>query len=230
MFLFVATGRVLGVWATVGIHPSDNHKEEWDEGRFAKLAKMPKVVGIGECGLDYYRLDADHARRKIANRDDEIDRQRDLFEHQMEFAASHDLPLMLHGRPTKGTMDAYEDMLYMLEGASRGHGDRLRGDIHFFVGDTIIAKRFLDLGFSMSFTGVITFAPEYDEVIRYIPPDRILLETDSPYVAPIPNRGKRNEPAYMIPIYQKMAEIRNTSLDDLIERTRMNIQRTFQFH
>lgn len=190
------------VWATVGIHPVDNRNEEWDEERFRELAAHPRVVAIGECGLDFFRLEDARRDGRIADMDAEIDRQRTLFERQIDVAQELGKPLMIHGRPSRGTMDAYEDMLHMLRA-----GD-VRGNIHFFVGDVDIARRFLDLGFTFSLTGVLTFTSQYDEVVQFIPLERLHAETDAPYVAPVPYRGKRNEPTYVREVYSALARIR----------------------
>lgn len=192
------------LWATVGQHPTDKHEEEFDEVWYGEQSKHPRVVAIGECGIDYFRLD-----QFSGNKDAEADRQHELFERQMELAASVDKPLMIHGRPSKGSMDAYEDLLYILKNGQKNHGAKVRGNVHFFVGDTDIAKQFLDIGFTMSFTGVITFTHDYDEVIKYIPLPSIMSETDAPYVAPVPFRGKRNEPTHVMETVRAIAKIRN---------------------
>jgi TatD DNase family protein len=159
---------------------------------FSGLVQFPKVVGIGECGLDYFHLKDESEKIN----------QKELFESQIQFALKCDKPLMLHIR------DAYGDALEILENYKKEAAEKLRGNIHFFAGDVSVAKIFLDLEFTMSFTGVITFTHDYDEVIKYLPIDSIMSETDAPFVAPIPFRGKRNEPAYVAYIVKKMAEIR----------------------
>ena len=118
-------------------------------------------------------------------------------------------------------MDAYEDILDML------HGKNVRGNIHFFVGDTHIAKQFLDLGFTMSFTGVLTFTHDYDEVVRYVPLDMIHAETDAPYVAPTPHRGKRNEPAFVVETVKQIARIRGEDEHILALQLCENAKRVF---
>lgn len=188
------------LWATVGLHPTDNHKEEFDLVVYETLASHPRVVAIGECGLDYHW--PAHDGWPTGERE-EKERQRVLFVKQIALAEQLEKPLMIHGRPTQGSMDAYEDILDILKDFPT-----IRGDVHFFVGDPVIAKRFLDVGFFLSFTGVLTFAKEYDETIRYAPLDRIMAETDAPYVAPALYRGKRNEPAYVTEVYAAIARIR----------------------
>jgi TatD DNase family protein len=110
---------------------------------------------------------------------------------------------MIHGRPSKGTMDAYEDILLILK-----NHPGVRGNIHFFVGDLHVARAFLDMGFTMSFTGVLTFTHEYDALVQFLPLEHIMAETDAPYVAPVPYRGKRNEPAFVIETVSVIAKIR----------------------
>lgn len=188
------------LWATVGLHPTDNHKEEFDMLSYEQLASHPRVVAVGECGLDYHW--PAHDGWPSGERE-EKDRQRALFVKQITLAEHVGKPLMIHGRPTQGSMDAYEDILDILKDFPD-----IRGDVHFFVGDPAIAKRFLDIGFYLSFTGVLTFAKEYDETIRFAPLDRIMAETDAPYVAPAPHRGKRNEPAYVTEVYAAIARIK----------------------
>jgi TatD DNase family protein len=208
------------IWACIGIHPDsvsespslDYKRGVW--GELSELVKSPKVVGIGECGLDYFRLKNESEKIK----------QKALFESQIQFAIKHDKPLMLHIR------DAYEDALYILKTYKEAGGPeaaKLRGNVHFFAGGVGQAKRFLDLGFTMSFTGVITFTHDYDEVVKYIPQNSIMSETDAPFVAPVPYRGKRNEPGYVIDVVKKMAEIRGENVDELNNAVVNNAKRTF---
>lgn len=207
------------VWATVGLHPTDT-REKFDEEEYRKLVGNKKVVAIGECGLDYYWLGG-------GENQDEKGRQLQSFVRQINFASECDKPLMLHGRPSKGTMDAYEDMLLYLEPTKKIWGQNLRGNVHFFVGDKYIAKRFLDMGFTMSFTGVITFTHDYDEVVKYIPIESILSETDCPYVTPAPYRGKRNEPAFVPEVVKRIAEIKDISFEKASEVLFKNVERVF---
>src|SRR3989344_6995283 len=129
------------IYASVGVHPVDNMTETFQLTNFQTLITNPKVVAIGECGFDFY-----HAKKEA-----DYDRQKKLFLDQLEFALIHDKPLMIHAR------DAYEELLEILEPLKKTHGEKLRGNIHFFAGDVATAKRFFDIGFTISFTGVITF-------------------------------------------------------------------------
>lgn len=213
------------LWATVGFHPGhatahgfDDPQEgtraatraPFDNARFENLAKKPRVVAIGEAGLDYFRL-KDESEKKI---------QRDIFEAQHELSKKVQKPFIIHCRPSQGTMDAYEDLLAEVDFP---HG----AVAHFFVGDSGIAKRFLDKNCYIAFSGVITFAREYEEVVRYVPLDRLLIETDAPYAAPAPYRGKRNEPSYVIEVAKKIAELKGVSLDGVLTATRENTKQFF---
>jgi TatD DNase family protein len=220
------------VYATIGLHPADNVKEEFDNGAFTTLAKHPKVIAIGECGLDYHYVENFFERDKeekgvTHTKDEEKDRQKRIFQEQIDFAVEVNKPLMLHGRPSKGSMDAYEDMLSILEEAKRKHGSKLRGNAHFFVGNIDIAKRFVDIGFTMSFSGVITFTKDYDDVVRFLPSTMILAETDSPYATPAPFRGERNSPMYVQEVVAKIAVLRNEPLEETRTQLLENVKRVF---
>ena len=209
------------IFATIGLHPNNSAEESFDAGSYKDLVNKKSVVAVGECGLDYYRNDADDPLVKK--------RQQDAFAAQIDFALTHNKPLMLHCRPSKKSMNAYEEVLDILRSCAKSNGEKLRGDVHFFVGTEKIAKGFLDLGFTLSFTGVITFARDYDAVIRYVPADMILSETDSPYVSPEPYRGKRNEPAYVIEVVKQLASIRGVSSESLAPQLLQNAKRVFGF-
>ncbi len=220
------------LYATIGLHPADNVLETFDEKAFEALLASKKVVAIGECGLDYYYIDTFFEKDKEGkgishNKDREADRQQEIFEQQVHFACSHNLPLMLHGRPSKGSMDAYEDMLYILENLKKEYGTKLRGNAHFFVGTIDIAKRFIDIGFTVSFSGVITFSRDYDDVVRYVPKTMLLAETDSPYATPSPFRGERNTPMYVQEVVAKLAVIRNEPFEEVRTQVLENVKRVF---
>lgn len=187
------------VFACIGVHPVDDPKQSFEADEFQNLVKNSKVVAIGECGLDYFRLEGDSVSEKK--------RQKELFEAQIMFAIEHGKALMIHSR------SAYEDTLDVLKGYKQEYGDKLWGNVHFFAGDTTIAQRFFDIDFSISCTGVITFTHDYDEVVRYAPLDLLLSETDAPYVSPTPHRGKRNEPVYVEEVVKKIAELRGEDLE-----------------
>lgn len=191
------------IFACIGQHPESLDVDSVFDDRLAELADNPKVVAIGECGLDYFRMKGDDLPLKMI--------QKTIFEYHIDLALSKDLPLMLHIRSSKGTQDAYEDALQILEHHAKINGDKLRGNAHFFAGDEVILKRLLDIGFTVSFTGVITFTHDYDELVKITPLDMIMAETDAPFVAPVPHRGKRNSSLYVPEVVKKIAEIRNES-------------------
>lgn len=211
-----------GVFATIGVHPIDEQNEIFNEELFTELAKSKKVVAVGECGIDYSRL------VDVEDVDGEKKRQRALFEAQIDFAVVHDLPLMLHLRDSDKTLaDAHRDVLAILKEKKMTAGATLRGDVHFFAQTIEIAREYFELGFTISFTGVITFAREYDEVIRKAPLELIMAETDCPYVAPVPYRGKRNEPVYVEEVVKKIAEIRGEDFETVRAALVQNALRVF---
>lgn len=227
-----------GVYAIVGLHPIHTDKsfhdtnelgeeggaftsrgEVFDTTFYRKLTEHPRVVGIGECGLDYFRTTSDS-----------LEKQKQAFIAQVELALETDMPLMIHTRPAKDSMQAYSDTLDILERYANQHGERLRGDFHFFAGDIDVAKRILDLGFTCSFTGVLTFARNYDDVVQYIPLDRILAETDCPYVTPEPYRGKRNEPLYVSEVLQAIAMIKKEDEEKVYTQVRSTTSNLFRLN
>ena len=190
------------IYACIGIHPIPEQTRYgagpvFDPDEFEKLVKHPKVVAVGECGLDFF-----HAKKE-----EDFERQKKLFLDQIDFALTHDKPIMIHVR------NAYEELLELLEPLKKIHGVKLRGNVHFFAGNVDIAKRFFAIGFTISFTGVITFTNDYDEVIKAAPLDMIMSETDAPYVTPVPYRGKRNEPSYVSEVVKRIAEVRGEGLE-----------------
>ncbi len=214
------------VYYTIGVHPCDDAFAEFNKSKFRELINK-KCVAIGECGLDYFYF----------KNDLEKNRQKDLFIKQIEFARENNLPLMLHGRPSAKNeidnvdgMDAYHDMIDML-GAAPREALAKRGNVHFFVGNIEIAKKFIDLGFDFSLGGVITITHEYDEMIKFLPLESIHAETDSPYVVPRDNQGKRvgkiNTPLNIEIIINKIAEIKNISPQDLNKKLLLNANRLF---
>lgn len=202
-------------YATLGLHPvyvndSDDSGQQ-DIKSFSEVLdrnqKQDKnnFVGIGECGMDFFRVKKDENIENVKIEDYQT--QEKVFEHQILLAKQYNLPLMLHVR------DSYQKTLTILSKYFNHTDIEYRGNAHFFVGSIEEAKAFLDLGFSISFTGVITFVPAYEELVRFVPLERMFAETDSPYVSPKPYRGKRNTPLHVIEIYKKIAEIKGVSLD-----------------
>lgn len=205
--------QVIG--ATIGVHPTDTN-ESFDADEYEKLLHE-RVVGIGECGFDYFRTP----------RDEVYVRQREIFEAQVKFAAEHNLPLMLHIRPSKDSTDAHDDALEVLKLYQKEYGDVVRGNVHFFTSTKDIAREYLALGFTIAFPGVITFAPELHEVVRDVPLDMLLAETDAPYAAPVPHRGKRNEPVFVIDTIKAIADIREEDFETVATQLTKNAQTVF---
>lgn len=189
--------------------------EKFDFDAYEKLAQSPKVIAIGECGLDYYRLEED--TKKV---------QHDAFVQHIELANKLNKPLMLHirdGAHQSGSdAEAYKDALELLKTHSK-----VQGDVHFFAGDWEIAKQFLNLGFTLSFTGVLTFTHDYDEVVKNTPMDMLLTETDAPYITPVPYRGQRNEPIHVREVVKAMARIKDVPEEDMRAQILLNSRRIF---
>ena len=197
-----------GVFAAVGIHPHDAAKAPQDYlETLRELAKDRGVVAVGEIGLDFYR---DLSPRTV---------QRKVFIEQLRLARELNLPVVIHCRDA--TADVYEILVREAVGLS--------GVMHCFSGNWENAKRFLGLGFYISIAGPVTFNKNsvLTEVVRNVPLGRLLLETDAPYLAPVPYRGKRNEPAYLVWIAQRVAEIRGTTLEEVAAATFSNALRLF---
>jgi len=209
------------MYACVGYHPGDvsMNTGELEYEKFEELARDSKVVAIGECGFDYFRLNEQAQEIKKI--------QKKVFEQQIQLALSVNKPLMLHCRATKGSNDAYHDTLDILEAYHKEHGAKLRGNAHFFAGDREVLKRFLDIGFTVSFTGVITFTKEYDELVTYTPLESLHAETDAPYVAPMPYRGTRNSPEYVREVVGAIARIKGEDIEKVQKTLISNAQRVF---
>lgn len=222
----IANSRPEGIWATVGFHPTDSldfSENNWDE--IKKLAQNSKVVAVGECGLEYYQRISNVKSQMI---DEQKEVQKKIFRKHIELAIELNKPLMIHCRPSEGSQDAYEDTIEILSEYKKESNERLRGNFHFFAGDWPTAQKCLELGFTLSFTGVITFADQYDEIIRNIPENMIMTETDAPYVSPIPYRGKRCEPLYVAEVVKKMAELRGLAPEEMANIVVRNGRRVFE--
>jgi len=204
------------IYATVGIHPHEAKlANDVDFSELEQLAKRPKVIAWGEIGLDYCY---DHSPRDI---------QHDVFLKQLQLAKSAKLPVIIHCRPSEGSENAWEDCLSLLQNhwSSSGMG----GILHCFTGTLVHAKRALDMGFLISFAGNITFpkAQPIRDAAKEIPLDRILIETDSPFLAPVPHRGKRNEPAFVKEVATQLGRIHNLSTGEVGLQTARNFYRFF---
>lgn len=194
------------MWAAIGTHPHEV-TTEFDYDFFKSLAIHPKVVAIGECGLDYFKVEDEEIKLK----------QQELFKQQIKLAKEAGKPLMLHIR------DTYDEVLKILEQEDAGPAHA-----HFFVGNQEMVKRFLDRGDTVSFTGVITFTHDYDEVVKNTPLDKIMTETDAPYVAPVPYRGKRNEPVHVVEVVRTIANLKNLPIEEVRKNTLANARRVFR--
>lgn len=222
------------VWAAVGQHPIHAVRHEFEPDAFRDLAEKDGVVAIGEVGLDYFRIGSHfHDESETAEQekpvqeldvDDIKDKQANLFGEFITIARDVHKPLILHMRDEAGTYDAYDDVLTILKNTGMGVGVA-----HCFGGDWAHAQQFLELGFHIGITGIVTF-PKSDmltEVVHNTPLERLLIETDSPYLTPAPHRGKRNEPLYTEFVGRKVAELKGITVDEVFEQTTENAVRLF---
>jgi TatD DNase family protein len=219
-----------GVYAAIGLHPIhleeglvDSQEEgnsynfvprheDFDYGSYEKLAKFEKVVAIGEIGLDYYHLDPTKDINVIKKK------QHEVFAQQLLLARSLDLPVIIHCR------QAHDDLLEIIQEFKKEYGhiiptDRPWGVVHCFSGDEDLAWKYFKLGLLISFTGLITFSQQWDDLIRKIPLDKIMIETDTPYMTPEPYRGERNEPVLVQYVAKRIAEIKNLKIEKVAEVT-----------
>jgi len=191
------------VYGTLGVHPHEAKEYNNEIDKFLRTnCDHPKIVAIGEIGLDYYY---DNSPRDI---------QHEAFKRQLQIAVDKDLPVQIH------TRDAEEDTVKILQ----SFGGKVRGIIHCFTGSQYLADECLKLGLNISISGVVTFkkALELQETVKGLPLNRIHVETDSPFLAPIPHRGKKNEPSFVIHTAEKVAELKGISLDELSKATKEN--------
>ncbi|MBI2733083.1 MAG: TatD family hydrolase [Aquabacterium sp.] len=204
--------RYDNMWATVGVHPDNEGVQEPTLADLLERAALPRVVGIGETGLDYYRL----GERSVAD----MAWQRERFRVHIRAALQTGLPLVIH------TREASADTLAILKEEGQG---KVRGVFHCFTETEAVARAALDLGFHISFSGILTFknAAELREVARMVPIDRCLIETDSPYLAPAPHRGKLNSPAYVSLVARQLAELKGMDADELGRITSRNFEELF---
>ena len=227
-----------GVWSIIGLHPSHLFEQEVDEdetsfhgreeafdgGRYRELVKSSsKVVALGECGLDYY-----HRPEKIGEAEFKA-RQAEVFRSHLDLSLELDLPVMIHCR------DAHDDVIAILT-EYRAAGRPVRGDIHCFTGTWNDARRYLDLGLYISFTGIVTYPPRaadkakgeiLADIARQVPLDRILVETDAPYLSPVPHRGERNEPAHVRFVAAEIAKIKRLPVEEVERLTLKNTVELF---
>jgi TatD DNase family protein len=207
------------MYATTGIHPHEAAMaNETAFQTMERLAKHPKVIAWGEIGLDYFY---DHSPREI---------QQQVFLRQMELARAAKLPIIIHCRPSGNSEDAWEDCLRLLE--ERWATSGLRGILHCFTGTREHARRALNMGFMIAFAGNVTFpkAQQIRDAAAQVPLDSMLIETDSPYLAPVPHRGKRNEPAFVKEVARQIGGLRAKSAEEIGVQTTKNFYRFFSLH
>jgi TatD DNase family protein len=232
--------RYDGMWASVGLHPNHltqqsfvdeqemihTREETFDPNLYASLAVHPKCVAIGETGLDYYRI-PEHA-----DRNEVMEMQRRVFRQHARLATDKNKPIIIHCR------DAYDEQADLVAELIQAGLLQKRGVVHCFTGTLEQAQRFIELGFMISFSGVVTFPARKNDVIidgltllqytaREIPLDVMLIETDAPYLTPVPNRGKRNEPANVRDVAVKIAELKGIDVEEVGERTTQNAMMLF---
>jgi TatD DNase family protein len=207
------------LYATIGIHPHEAKlASDADFEEMAQLAKRPKVIAWGEIGLDYFY---DHSPRQV---------QQQVFLRQLSLAQAAKLPIVIHCRPSDNSDDAWQECLKLLREHWAASG--LGGILHCFTGTWAHAAQALDMGFMISFAGNITFpkAHQIREAAKQVPLDRMLIETDSPFLAPVPHRGKRNEPSFVREIARLLGELRGLSTEDVGLQTANNFYRFFSLH
>lgn len=204
------------IFATIGIHPHEARlATDAAYDRMQQLARHPKLIAWGEIGLDYFY---DHSPRDV---------QQTVFIRQMELAQGARLPIVIHCRPSNNSDDAWDDCLRLIREHWAVHG--LGGILHCFTGRLEHARRALDMGFMISFSGNVTFpkAQQIRDAALQVPLDRMLIETDSPYLAPVPHRGKRNEPAFVVETARQLGELRGLSTQEIGATTTANFRRFF---
>lgn len=209
--------------AAVGLHPNDNVDEEFDVALYEELAADPKVVAIGECGLDYFKSGSTEEEREV---------QQERFEKQVELAIKVQKPLIIHCRnnPKRedGSPSAHADLQQILTTYKKDlEKEEVDVVIHFFTGSGELAQQYLDMGCYLSFPGPITYTDMYDEAIKLAPLDKILSETDSPFAAPVPHRGKRNEPVFVEEVVKKIAEVKGLEVEEVAAQIIKNAQHVF---
>jgi len=207
------------IYATIGIHPHEAKlATDADFEEMVQLAKRPKVIAWGEIGLDYFY---DHSPREV---------QQQVFLRQLSLAQAAKMPIVIHCRPSDNSDDAWQECLKLLR--ERWAASGLGGILHCFTGTWAHAAQALDMGFMISFAGNITFpkAQQIREAAKQVPLDRMLIETDSPFLAPVPHRGKRNEPSFVKEVARQLGELRGLSREDVGLQTANNFYRFFSLH
>ncbi len=215
-------------WSTVGVHPDNEGIYEPTVDDLVQRAKRPKVVAIGETGLDYYQMDERKGGRTVAD----MEWQRERFRTHIRAAKVTGLPLVIHTRNASDDTIAIltEEILAKTEQGDAPSTPQATGVFHCFTENMAVARAALDLGFYISFSGILTFkaAAELREVAAYVPLERCLIETDSPYLAPVPYRGKTNNPSYVPFVAQQLATLKGIGVESVAQATSANFDRLFQ--
>ena len=207
-------------WATVGVHPDTEDMTEPGEADLVERALLPRVVAVGETGLDYYGMEDRKGGRSIAD----LEWQRQRFRTHIRAARAVRKPLVIHTRSASG-----DTLAILREEGEDGSPGQAGGVFHCFTETMAVARAALDLGFYISMSGIVTFksAQELRDVAAFVPLDRLLIETDSPYLAPVPYRGKVNNPSYVPHVARQIAEVRGLAVEQVAEATSANFDRLF---
>lgn len=212
-------------FSAIGLHPIHVFDEEFNVEHYQDLIHSSKgrVVAMGETGFDYYHLQ-ESIDKGAKNTKEVKAKQEKVFRQHIKLAKENNLALVVHGRNGQDDTSAYQDIYRVL----KDEGIK-KGVVHCYGGNLEEAKKFVDLGFHIGFTGIVTFDKTgvLEEIVKWIPEDNMLIETDAPYLSPVPNRGKRNEPAYVKHVAEKIAEIKNKSVEEIIEITGNNAIKLF---
>jgi TatD DNase family protein len=208
-------------WASVGVHPDNEGVTEPSEDDLVRLSALPRVVAIGETGLDYYQMDERKGGRTVAD----LGWQRQRFRTHIRAARRVGKPLVIHTRAASA-----DTVAILKEEGEDGSGGAAGGVFHCFTETAEVARAALDLGFYISFSGILTFKSAQDlrDVAAFVPLDRLLIETDSPYLAPVPYRGKTNNPSYVPYVARQLAHVRDLPLEQIAEVTSRNFERLFK--
>lgn len=218
-----------GVWATIGLHPNHLHKQEFEDTNeivktrqedfdpnvYEALVTNPKVVAIGEFGLDYYRLPPGVSKEEM------VETQKENFREQAAFATEVGKPIIVHSR------DSFDDQIALIKEAIADGGLPKRGVIHSFTGTAKEAQQYIDLGFYIGLNGILTFSKDLQNEVKDIPIESLLVETDAPYLTPPPHRGKRNEPQYIKFVAEKLAKLKNQPFEEVAKITNANTVKLF---
>lgn len=208
-------------WCTVGVHPDNEGVTEPTVQALVSLSERPRVVAIGETGLDYYQMDERKGGRGIGD----LEWQRERFRTHVRAARQVGKPLVIHTRAASA-----DTIAILKEEGEDGSAGSAGGVFHCFTETAEVARAALDLGFYISFSGILTFksAAELREVAAFVPQDRLLIETDSPYLAPVPYRGKTNNPSYVPFVARQLAELRNVAVEQIALATSRNFEALFK--